>query len=159
MTDCTFCKIYANKQEIIYENELFFARFDKFPITPGHSEVIPKKHIVSLFDLTEREWQNLKPAISETVKIIEATNFEELYQKFIDTPLNDKSVYFCKKMLNHVGTHKKPDAYNIGANDGEAAGRTVHHLHIHLIPRFYGDVKNCAGGIRHIIPEMGDYHK
>lgn len=159
MEDCTFCKIYASKQDIIYESEHFFAQFDRFPVTPGHAEIIPKKHIASLLDLTEQEWANLKPAISEVIKIIEATNFEELYKRFIDNPLNDKSVTFCKTMLDHVGTHKKPEAYNIGVNEGEAAGRTIHHLHIHIIPRFYGDVEDYIGGIRHIIPGMGNYRK
>ena len=150
MKDCTFCKIYASKQKVIFENELFYAQFDSFPVTSGHAEVIPKKHITSLFDLTQEEWTNLKPAIYEVVKIIEGTNFKELYQKYLDEPLNDKSVEFCKKMLDHVGIHKKPDAYNIGINEGEAAGRTVHHLHTHIIPRHFGDVEDYIGGIRHI---------
>ena len=51
----------------------------------------------------------------------------------------------------------QPDAYNIGINDGEAAGRTVHHLHIHLIPRYRGDVDDPKGGVRHIIPSRGAY--
>ncbi len=50
-----------------------------------------------------------------------------------------------------------PDAYNIGINDGESAGRTVHHLHIHLIPRYKGDIENPVGGVRNIIPGKGDY--
>jgi len=50
-----------------------------------------------------------------------------------------------------------PDAYNIGVNDGGSAGRTIHHLHIHLIPRYKGDVENPRGGVRHIIPGKGDY--
>ncbi len=50
-----------------------------------------------------------------------------------------------------------PDAFNLGVNDGEAAGRTIHHVHLHLIPRYVGDVENPRGGIRHIIPGKGDY--
>jgi len=159
MTECTFCRIYADKLGIIYENEHFFSRFDRFPVSPGHTEIISKRHIVSLLDLTEQEWLSLKPAIVEVEKIIEITNFEKLYQGFIDDPLNEKSVCFCKKMLNHIGIHKKPDAYNIGVNEGEAAGRTIPHLHIHIIPRFYGDVKDQVGGVRNVIPGMGNYRK
>ena len=50
-----------------------------------------------------------------------------------------------------------PDGYNIGINEGEAAGRTQHHLHIHLMPRYVGDVKNPRGGVRNVIPEKADY--
>ncbi len=50
-----------------------------------------------------------------------------------------------------------PGAYNIGVNDGEAAGRTIHHLHVHLIPRYKGDVENPRGGVRSVIPGKGDY--
>jgi len=47
--------------------------------------------------------------------------------------------------------------FNIGVNDGEDAGQTVMHCHIHLIPRRKGDVKNPRGGIRGVIPEMQGY--
>ena len=50
-----------------------------------------------------------------------------------------------------------PAAYNIGINDGIAAGQTVPHLHIHLIPRYEGDVEDPRGGIRWIIPDKADY--
>jgi diadenosine tetraphosphate (Ap4A) HIT family hydrolase len=47
--------------------------------------------------------------------------------------------------------------FNIGMNCGEAAGQTVMHCHVHLIPRRSGDVANPRGGIRHVIPGKGDY--
>ncbi|MDQ3075921.1 MAG: HIT domain-containing protein [bacterium] len=50
-----------------------------------------------------------------------------------------------------------PDGYNIGINDGVSAGRTIHHLHLHLIPRYEGDIPNPRGGVRHIIPGKGFY--
>ena len=51
----------------------------------------------------------------------------------------------------------KPDGYNVGFNAGEAAGQTVPHLHIHVIPRYKGDVADPRGGIRHVIPGKGNY--
>ncbi len=51
----------------------------------------------------------------------------------------------------------RPDGYNIGINIGRAAGQTVMHLHIHVIPRFVEDVDDPAGGVRFVIPERGDY--
>lgn len=50
-----------------------------------------------------------------------------------------------------------PDGYNIGMNCGAAAGQTVMHLHVHLIPRYEGDMKDPRGGVRHVIPERGPY--
>ena len=52
-----------------------------------------------------------------------------------------------------------PDGYNLGINVGVAAGQTVMHLHLHLIPRFAGDVDDPTGGVRFVIPERGDYHR
>lgn len=49
------------------------------------------------------------------------------------------------------------EGFNIGINNGEVAGQTIFHCHIHLIPRRKGDVANPKGGVRHIIPERGDY--
>lgn len=51
----------------------------------------------------------------------------------------------------------EPDGFNIGFNAGTAAGQTVDHLHIHVIPRYDGDVPDPRGGIRHVIPERGNY--
>ncbi len=51
----------------------------------------------------------------------------------------------------------QPDGYNIGFNAGEAAGQTVPHLHIHVIPRYAGDVPDPTGGVRHVIPELANY--
>lgn len=51
----------------------------------------------------------------------------------------------------------RPDGYNIGINVGEAAGQTIFHLHVHIIPRYYGDVSMPRGGVRHVIPEKADY--
>jgi diadenosine tetraphosphate (Ap4A) HIT family hydrolase len=50
-----------------------------------------------------------------------------------------------------------PGGYNIGINDGAAAGQTVAHLHMHLIPRYIGDQPDPRGGVRWVIPEKADY--
>ncbi len=53
----------------------------------------------------------------------------------------------------------RPDGYNLGINVGPPAGQTVMHLHIHVIPRYQGDVDDPTGGVRHVIPGKGNYLK
>lgn len=51
----------------------------------------------------------------------------------------------------------QPDGWNVGINDGPAAGQTVPHLHIHLIPRYAGDLPDPRGGVRWVLPEKAKY--
>ncbi len=60
-------------------------------------------------------------------------------------------------MKTHLDKRYAPDGYNIGVNVHAAAGQTVFHLHIHLIPRYAGDVDNPAGGVRGVIPDKRTY--
>ena len=55
-------------------------------------------------------------------------------------------------------THR-PDGYNIGVNVGDAAGQTVPHLHVHVIPRYRGDMPDPRGGVRHVTPWKGNYRR
>ncbi|NLK52530.1 MAG: HIT family protein [Syntrophomonadaceae bacterium] len=55
----------------------------------------------------------------------------------------------CKKLLD---VEYFPDGYNIGVNCGKAAGQTIFHVHVHLIPRFSGDIEDPRGGVRGVIP-------
>lgn len=50
-----------------------------------------------------------------------------------------------------------PDGFNIGVNINEVAGQTVPHVHVHVIPRYSGDVENPRGGIRHVVPGKGNF--
>lgn len=61
------------------------------------------------------------------------------------------------KMQEILVKERNPDGFNIGINVGEAAGQTVMHLHIHLIPRYAGDQPDPRGGVRWIFPEKADY--
>ncbi|HYD48438.1 MAG TPA: HIT family protein, partial [Terriglobales bacterium] len=56
-----------------------------------------------------------------------------------------------------IGRRYQPDGFNVGINVGEAAGQTVFHLHVHVIPRYRGDMANPRGGVRHVIPGKGYY--
>ena len=123
---CFFCDIQKQEDDKkILENEDFFSRYDDFPVSKGHTEVISKDHISSLFDLSAQQLANCYDLLKKTKNLIQ--------EKF------------------------KPDGFNIGVNEGKAAGQSIPHLHIHIIPRYNGDVKNPRGGIRNIFPEKADY--
>jgi len=55
--------------------------------------------------------------------------------------------------------HHSPDGYNVGVNVGPVAGQTVAHVHVHLIPRFKGDVEDPRGGVRWVVPARAAYWK
>lgn len=57
----------------------------------------------------------------------------------------------------HIEKTYQPDGYNIGSNNEQAAGQSVHHLHIHIIPRYKGDVENPKGGVRWVIAKNAAY--
>jgi len=63
----------------------------------------------------------------------------------------------AEKVRCDLDAELQPDGFNIGVNVGEAAGQTVMHLHVHVIPRWFGDVENPRGGVRHVIPDKADY--
>ncbi|SRR5260370_5013537 len=115
--DCLFCEILQTRQrEIVAENDLFLAFPDNFPVNPGHSLIVPKRHVTRLADLSPIEWKGL----AEILIALQAKLNEEL----------------------------SPSGFNYGVNEGEAAGQTIPHLHLHVIPRFWGDVAEPRGGIR-----------
>ena len=120
---CAFCTLPESR--IIDASMLAMVVRDAFPVSPGHTLVIPKRHVGSFFDLTELERQNLLSLLDKAKLVID--------QEF------------------------KPDGYNIGINDGPAAGQTVPHLHIHLIPRYNADLPDPRGGVRWVIPTKADY--
>ena len=56
-----------------------------------------------------------------------------------------------------LGREHAPDGYNIGLNEGAAAGQTVMHVHLHLMPRYRGDRADPRGGVRWIFPDRAAY--
>jgi bis(5'-adenosyl)-triphosphatase len=106
-TTCPFCKDNINTAAFAEENG-FLAIYNHSPILPGHSLVIPSKHISSLFDLSEDE-----------------------ISAFFS---------FARKVTSFLTKHYKSDAYDWSLQEGESAGQSVDHLHLHIIPRNPGDL-------------------
>jgi len=122
MKKCVFCD---EKLEKIYETELSFVIYDKFPVSKGHILIIPKRHVESYFDLSINEKEDLFTVLD--------------------------------KMKNILDEKYNPNGYNFGVNVGKVAGQSVMHVHLHLIPRYSGDLENPKGGIRGCIPEKMSY--
>jgi diadenosine tetraphosphate (Ap4A) HIT family hydrolase len=120
---CAFCTLPTER--IQAENDHAIWILDGFPISPGHSLVIPKRHVASFFGVTEVERLALLSLLD--------------------------------KARDELNRQHAPNGFNIGINDGVAAGQTVLHLHIHLIPRYTGDRADPRGGVRWLMPEKADY--
>ncbi len=119
---CLFCK---DPRGVSLQDELAYSARDTYPTSPGHTLVIPRRHVASFFELTPEE-------VAACMGLIRQE----------------------KKLLDE-GFH--PDGYNIGVNVGQAAGQSIRHVHIHIIPRYKGDVENPQGGVRHVLPKKAHY--
>jgi diadenosine tetraphosphate (Ap4A) HIT family hydrolase len=120
---CVFCGLPPGR--IRAENSYAVLIADGYPVSPGHSLVIPKRHTASFFETTEDERRALLDLLDTARDLA---------------------------LAEHA-----PSGFNIGINDGAAAGQTVAHLHIHLIPRYPGDQEDPRGGVRRIFPAKADY--
>lgn len=125
MTDCPYCTRIATMDGIVAQNELAVALRDKYPVSKGHTLVIPRRHEADYFRLTEDEQIAILRLVKEAQRYLQ----EEL----------------------------KPAAFNVGVNAGSAAGQTISHAHVHLIPRYAGDVPDPRGGVRWVIPVKAPY--
>ena len=81
------------------------------------------------------------------------------FSNYFDATEDEKSAIWSlvNDMKHVIRQEHSPDGYNIGINIGRAAGQTIPHLHVHVIPRFEGDMADPRGGIRGVIPEKQKY--
>ena len=153
--DCLFCHIPPS--EYIIHNKYFYSRFDRYPSSPGHFEVIPKKHIESFLELTDKELIAMYRLLIATLKIIERTDLQAIYEEWQQNPLDARAAELYRLALTHSHLNKKPNGHTFGINEGEAAGRSIHHFHYHSIPRYIGDHDRPEGGIRQVLPKTANY--
>jgi len=119
---CPFCN---GEKSPLLMNSLAFAIYDKYPVTQGHTLVIPKRHYSDFFESKKEE---------------------------IDAILS--LLWEAKGLLD---TRHRPDGFNVGINCGTPAGQTILHFHVHLIPRYKGDMDDPTGGVRGVIPTKQKY--
>ena len=124
MTACVFCDL-IERGNYVFANDFAVGFHDSFPLSEGHSLVVPRIHAPDLFDLSREARMALWALV------------EEVHQQLTE--------------------ELKPDGFNIGVNIGEVAGQTVHHAHVHVIPRRAGDIPDPRGGVRWVIPEKAPY--
>lgn len=122
-SDCPFCT--AATERIVHTTTNVIALRDGFPLSEGHTLVVPRQHVASLFDLVPAQQQELWDVVRDV-----------------------------RAALLGSGA---PDGFNIGVNDGTAAGQTVAHAHVHVIPRYSGDVDDPRGGVRWVLAKRAAY--
>ena len=120
---CPFCN--PDPSRLAFTSRLDNAIWDKFPVSPGHMLIVPRRHVATWDELEDDE---KAPAILAVDRAIALT----------------RSQYSA-------------DGFNVGFNMGPAAGQTVFHFHLHVIPRYVGDVIDPRGGLRHVIPGKANY--
>ena len=122
---CPFCA--AKPDVVLAENSTALAIPDAYPVTEGHSLVIPRKHVASIYHLSQAEQSEIWTLVAAVRTVL----------------MNQFSV----------------ESFNIGFNDGQEAGQTVMHAHVHIVPRRIGDVADPRGGIRWVIADKAAYWK
>jgi len=95
------------------------------------------------------------PAADGHVLILPKDHVRSLYE--LPVAIQAELWQLAAEMRNWLKQELNPDGFNIGLNDGEAAGQTVDHAHIHIIPRRTGDVEDPRGGVRWVLPERAKY--
>ena len=139
---CPFCDL--PEELITASNELAVAIRDGFPVSEGHTLVIPKRHVADWFETTREE----QAAIMDLLTICKDN-------------LQPQKQMTCKSSTNggmpSCQNAALPAGFNVGINCGKVAGQTVMHLHVHLIPRYEGDQVDPRGGVRLIFPDKARY--
>jgi diadenosine tetraphosphate (Ap4A) HIT family hydrolase len=124
MPNCSFCERIRSDELIAHTGRAVAFR-DSYPVSEGHTLVVPAEHEPDFFALPAET----QAAAWELVAQVR----EQLAAEFAS------------------------DGFNVGLNDGKAAGQTVGHAHIHVIPRYAGDIPDPRGGVRWVIPEKAVY--
>lgn len=123
LVDCPFCHLPG--ASVVAKSRHALAIRDRYPVSSGHTLVIPKTHAEAFFDQSADVQADIWRLVA--------------------------------RMRNDIESELEPDGFNVGLNEGTAAGQTVKHVHVHVIPRFDGDVTDPKGGIRWVVPECAAY--
>jgi len=120
--NCPFC---SSDRPVEAQNTHAIAVRDTYPVSTGHTLVIPRQHVADITELPSEAYDACFQLVRQTIETLKAEG--------------------------------APDGFNVGVNIGAAAGQTVFHAHIHVIPRYSGDVDKPRGGVRCVIPDKQNY--
>ncbi len=158
VTNCLFCHELEGESTNVFHRSksgLFAARWDQFPVRPGHIEIVPTYHVERVQEMSVGQLADLMVYVREVMNFVEElVDLTEVYWQMSGNPVNDIAAEFVKRCLQQLRQLRgAPEGYTIGINDGEASGQTLRHVHCHIIPRWLGDVTNPEGGLRRIFPD------
>jgi len=122
--ECPFCARMLGS-DLLAATELAVAFGDGYPLTPGHTLVVPRTHADDLFALGGSEQRAVWSLVADVRRLL--------------------------------ADRHHPDGFNVGLNSGAAAGQTIEHAHVHVIPRYAGDVPDPRGGVRWVVPDRAAY--
>ena len=114
-------------EQVLAQDDLFVVLRDKYPVAVGHTLIVPRRTLQRFRELTA----------TEKAQLIEWVNWVQQH---------------LEKTLSPA-----PDGFNLGVNDGSAAGQTVPQFHFHIIPRHKGDIADPRGGVRWVLPGKAKY--
>ena len=114
----------------------------------------PRDHILAECDVAMALWDT-HPVSPGHVLIVPRRHVASWFESTANE--REAMLHLADDAHRIVGKRHSPDAFNLGINDGAAAGQSVPHLHLHLIPRYRGDVSDPRGGVRWIIPNRAEY--
>lgn len=114
-------------ERLLAQDQLFAVLRDRYPVAPGHTLIVPRRPLQRFRDLNGGERVRLLKWVDWTQQHLEAT------------------------------LSPTPDGFNLGVNDGKAAGQTMPQFHFHVIPRYVGDMPDPRGGLRWVVPAKARY--
>ena len=114
-------------ERVMAQDELFVVVLDKYPVTAGHTLIVARRQAQRFRDLTT----------PEKVRLMQWVDWVQQHLAVASPP--------------------KTDGFNLGVNDGTAAGHTIPQFQFHFIPRRQGDVEDPRGGVRWVIPAKARY--
>lgn len=123
VADCPFCTPATDS--IVASSRHAIALRDRYPVSDGHTLIVPREHGAALFDMSAE-------VVADVWSLV-------------------------RRVRARLAGESAPAGFNIGVNEGAAAGQTVEHAHVHVIPRFTGDVRDPRGGVRWVVPERAPY--